>query len=144
MIMKLVIPLQLTYVLISSHFSAASLARWKSFRLQSARKDSASSDFLCSKLFFQNGKGQQRKRIKNSLNAAKWKSSDDEAHYMENGDFEKCDHLHELGQSAARRIKWFLFISYAKSLFVGLFSRSMVIRRPLMSYDVDVSFFRRY
>lgn len=70
--------------------------------------------------YFWNGKGQHIK-IKVAFNAGRKKSTTKRIMYGRTVISTKCDHLHVLGQSARRRIKWFLFMLYAKSLFVGLF-----------------------
>lgn len=100
-----------TYLL--SHYFASSASRKK--LISSTRFLSfsltASSDFLCSKLFL-NGKGQCIK-----LKIALTQKTASEAHYSERWFQQSVTTCKILTNRGAERIKWFLFMSYAKSLF---------------------------
>lgn len=99
MIMELVIPSQLTCILISAHTFSASFDRslekltfliFLLLLLQSAPKDSASSDFLCSKLFLKRKRPTYIKvKMKIAFNAAKIRTTKAKRIKSQNGDFNK-------------------------------------------------------
>lgn len=135
---------------------------FRCFKSACKEPECASSDFLCSKLFLFFSFSPLRKKASNvewikikgkiAFNAAEKKHQRRSAlnrGERTNGDFEKCDHLHEFGQSERRRIKWFLFHRLTQRAFsVWPFfmlhtsiSASAQEEDNLMSYDVDVSVF---